>query len=114
MTSRLFNMIAAAVVAVAIAAPSANAEEIKSYDLIIKDHKFIPQELEIPANQKVKLIIKNQDKTAAEFESHELKREKVIQGNSQAVVFVGPLSAGRYPFFDEFNEATTKGAIVVK
>ena len=114
MKSIFLGTLASAFLVIAGASTAAFAEGIKNFDLVIKDHKFIPQELEIPANQKVKVTIKNQDSTAAEFESHELRREKVIQGNSQAVVFVGPLAPGRYPFFDEFNEATTKGAIVVK
>lgn len=84
------------------------------FTLIIKDHKFQPAELTIPADVKVKLIVDNQDATPEEFESHELNREKVIPGNSQAKIFVGPLKAGTYPFFGEFNEATAQGKLVAK
>lgn len=82
--------------------------------IIIKDHKFQPAEVAVPANTKVKLVIINQDATPEEFESHELNREKVIPGNSQAKIFVGPLAAGTYPFFGEFNEATAQGKLIVK
>ncbi len=84
------------------------------YTLTIKDHKFSPEALEIPAGQKVKITIHNQDPTPEEFESHELNREKIIGGNSKGVVFVGPLEPGSYPYFGEFNMDTAKGTIVAK
>lgn len=90
------------------------AADTPEFKLIIKDHKFNPAELTIPAGVKVKLIVDNQDATPEEFESHELNREKVIPGNSQAKIFVGPLKAGTYPFFGEFNEATAQGKLIAK
>lgn len=92
----------------------ATAAHAEDYTLTLKDHKFSPAELTIPANEKVKLVIKNQDATPAEFESHKLNREKVIKGGSEASVFVGPLDAGRYEFFDEFHEDTAKGTLIAK
>jgi hypothetical protein len=82
--------------------------------LIIKDHLFYPSELIVPANKKMKLIVDNQDSTPEEFESYELNREKVILGNSKAVIFIGPLAPGEYPFFGEFNMATAQGKLIVK
>lgn len=84
------------------------------YRLVIKDHRFEPAELQLPAGKKVRLIVENQDASPEEFESHPLNREKVIAGNSTASIYVGPLEPGRYPFFGEFNEATAQGVIVVK
>lgn len=80
----------------------------------IKNHQFIPAEIEIPAGEKRQLIIENDDPTVEEFESHSLHREKVIPANSKVTVFVGPLKPGRYEFQGEFNEATAKGAVVAK
>lgn len=90
------------------------AEEVKEFTVSIKNHKFEPSEVNVPAGQKVKLIVKNEDKTAEEFESHELKREKVIAGGKQAVIFLGPLKKGEYPFFGEFNPKTAQGKIIAK
>ncbi len=84
------------------------------YILTVKDHAFSPKELTIPAGQKVKLIIKNLDPSPIEFESYELNREKIIAANGTGVVFVGPLKAGSYPFFDEFHMDTTKGTLIAK
>jgi len=82
--------------------------------LEIKDHLFFPSEIEIPANTKVKLLINNLDPTAEEFESYELNREKVIGGNRKAVIFIGPLPSGIYPFFGEFYPKTAQGKVLVK
>lgn len=82
--------------------------------ITIKDHKFEPAEVKVPAGKKVKLLIENKDSTPEEFESHKLNREKIIAGNSKASIFVGPLKAGRYPFFGEFNEATAQGVIIAE
>lgn len=84
------------------------------FEIEIREHLFFPAELEIPAHQKVKLIIYNRDPTPEEFESYELNREKVIMGNSQGIIFIGPLKPGEYPFFGEFNLKTALGKIIVK
>ena len=80
----------------------------------IQNHLFIPSEITIPENTKVKLLIHNLDDTDEEFESYELNREKVIIGNRRGVIFIGPLSAGEYPFFGEFFPKTAQGKVIVK
>jgi hypothetical protein len=82
--------------------------------LTIRNHRFEPSELRVPAGKKVKIVIDNQDPTPEEFESHELNREKVIPGKSKVPVFVGPLKPGRYPFVGEFNEKTAKGVLIAE
>jgi plastocyanin len=82
--------------------------------LVIREHKFVPAEIQVPAGKKIKLVIDNQDATAEEFESHELKREKVVPPKSKVTLFVGPLQAGSYPFFGEFHKDTAKGVLIAK
>jgi hypothetical protein len=84
------------------------------FTLIIREHRFEPAELRVPAGKKIKIVIDNQDPTPEEFESHELNREKVIPPKSKVPVFVGPLKPGRYPFVGEFNAQTAKGAVVAE
>jgi len=84
------------------------------YTLTIKDHRFQPPELAIPSGKKIKLLVVNQDATPEEFDSHALNREKVIAGNGSAVIFIGPLTPGRYTFAGEFHAATAQGTIVVQ
>ena len=110
MTLRSTFIISTLVGLIAINAQAATPE----YTITIKDHKFEPTTIEIPANTKIKLIIKNEDPTPEEFESHDFKREKIIAGNSTAKIMVDPLAAGEYKFFGEFNEKTAQGKLVVK
>ena len=84
------------------------------YEITIKDHKFSPMELIVPAGQKIKLRVSNQDATPEEFESHDMKREKIIGGNKTATIFVGPLESGKYHYFGEFNMDTANGYIIAK
>jgi hypothetical protein len=95
-------------------APAVALAQSTEFTIKIKDHRFTPAEVRVPANRQIKLVVVNEDRTPEEFESHELKREKVIPGNSRAPVFIGPLKPGRYPFFGEFHEATAKGVIVAE
>jgi plastocyanin domain-containing protein len=85
-----------------------------TYTLVIKDHKFQPTEIEIPAGKKVALIVKNDDPTPEEFESPQLRREKVVPGGQQVTVYIGPVKPGRYEFFGDFNPTTARGHIVAK
>jgi len=80
----------------------------------IRDHLFYPSTIEVPANQKIRLFIINNDPTPEEFESYELNREKVIPGNAKTVIFIGPLAPGEYPFFGEFFPKTAQGKVVAK
>lgn len=95
-------------------AAQAFAAEPKTYEITIKDHLFEPAELKIPANEPAILKVKNLDSTPEEFESHKLKLEKVIAGNSEATLRVRPLAPGSYKFFGEFNEDTAQGVIIAE
>lgn len=87
---------------------------VPELELEIRDHLFFPATLEIPAHQKVRLVVINNDPTPEEFESYGLNREKVIPGNSRTVIFIGPLEPGEYPFFGEFFPKTAQGKVVAK
>ena len=82
--------------------------------LVIREHKFVPAEITVPARRKIKLVIENQDATAEEFESDELNREKVVPAKGKVTIFVGPLEPGRYPFFGDFHKETAKGVLIAK
>ncbi len=86
----------------------------KEFHLTLENHVFIPSELKIPANEKVKLIIHNKDKTAEEFDSFDLNREKVLFPNIKTTIFIGPLSSGKYEYFGEYNPSSARGVIIVE
>lgn len=105
-----FSILLAAFSLFAINAFGQNSE----FKIIIKDHKFEPQNLEVPAGKKIKLFVENQDKTPEEFESHDFNREKIIAGGKTAIIFIGPLKPGTYKYFGEFNMDTAQGKITAK
>jgi len=92
-------------------ASAANADDPQ---LIIKDHKFQPERLEVPAGVKFRLMVRNNDPTAEEFESFQLNREKVVPPGKEIPVFLGPLDRGEYPFFGDFHQDTAKGVLIAK
>lgn len=110
---KMRTFIAFAVASMALHVANAMAAD-ESYSLTLKDHKFSPTELTIPAGKKVKVTVKNLDSTPAEFESDDFKAEKVIPAGKQVDVFVGPLKAGTYEFHDEYHEAESKTHLTVK
>jgi Cupredoxin-like domain len=88
--------------------------ETSEFTIAIKNHRFDPPVVTVPANTKVKLVIENQDPTPEEFESHDLNREKVVAGGAKASIWVGPLTPGTYIFFGEFHPDTASGTLVAK
>ncbi len=82
-------------------------------ELVIENHKFIPEILKVPAGKKIKLTVINKDDTVEEFESADLKREKIIPSNGQIKLNIGPLNPGKYEFMGEFHQDTAKGMIIV-
>ena len=73
-----------------------------------------PEQVEIPAGQKIKLVIKNDGPGPEEFESSDLNREKIIKAGKTAEVTIGPLNPGTYKFIGEFHPQTAQGRIVAK
>ena len=98
----------------ALVLPLSASAATPEFTIAIKDHRFDPAEVVVPAGKKVKLVIDNRDATPEEFESHDLKREKVIAGKTKATIWVGPLRPGKYRFFGEFHEATAQGLLIAK
>ena len=109
-------MLAISVMALAgIAAGSGAARaEDPVFTLNIKDHKYDPTELQVPANTKVKLVVRNLDTTPEEFEGYDLDREKIVTGGNEIIVYIGPLDPGTYKFFGDFHQDTAQGRVVAK
>jgi len=100
-------------IALALSVSLAHAEDLR-FSISIKDHKFEPASLNVPAGKKFKLVVKNMDSSAEEFESDDLHREKIIGGGKEATINIGPLKAGTYKFFGEFNPKTAQGTLVAQ
>ncbi len=108
---RTLLVLAGLAAALVLTPAAARADDLT---LTLKDHKFTPAEIKVPANKRVKLTVVNDDPTPEEFESHELKVEKVIPGKSKGIVRIGPLKPGRYHFIGEYHESTAKGVVIAE
>jgi len=86
----------------------------QDFNLTIRNHKFEPQEIRVPAGKRVSISVTNEDASAEEFESPSLKVEKIIPGKSKGVVRIGPLAPGRYEFFGDFHADTAKGVVIAE
>jgi len=94
-----------------LAAPAWAQDELH---LTIRDHRYLPEQIEAPSGVKFKLLVKNEDENTEEFESDELKREKLVPPGEEIPVFLGPLDPGSYNFFGDFHRDTAHGTLVVK
>ena len=110
---QIFTAVATALLPVAFAATVLAADD-GAVHIVIKNHRFIPSEVTVPAGKRVELIVENQDPTPEEFESNDLRREKIVVGHGKISVWVGPLPAGTYGFFGEYHEKTAHGKLIAK
>jgi len=96
------------------AAVQAQASDLPTFKLEMQDGKLIPPRIEVPAGQRIKIEVHNIGKSAAEFESVELRKEKVLAPGAQSFVVIAPLRPGEYKFFDDFHLNMPQGVIVAK
>jgi len=73
-----------------------------------------PAMIEVPADTRFKIEIENEGSDPIEFESTELRVEKVLAGGAKSYVVINGLKPGTYTFFDDFHPNTGKVQIVVK
>jgi hypothetical protein len=104
--------VAALGVALVTGGVSARADDLPT--LVFKNHRFIPDRIQVPANAKFQLKVQNTDDTADEFESVDLNREKLVAPGQTITVFLGPLDPGEYKFFGDFHQDTAQGVLVAK
>ncbi|HMH49237.1 MAG TPA: cupredoxin domain-containing protein [Candidatus Acidoferrum sp.] len=94
-----------------VAAAAADDLEIP---VTIEKNRFQPDVIKVKAGTPFVLVVTNKDATPEEFESKELRIEKVIPGGKTLKIRVRALKAGSYPFIGEYHEATAKGRIVAE
>jgi hypothetical protein len=91
-----------------------HAQDMPSVNLLIRDGRFVPATLAVPANTKFRLLIKNEGPGAEEFESIELRKEKVLAPGASSFLIFQPLKPGTYKFFGDFHPDTAQGQMVAK
>src|SRR5262249_23991820 len=110
---RLFGLpIAGVLAAVLLVAGAAAAADVQ-IALTLEKNQFQPAEVKVKANTPFVLVITNKNPKAAEFESKDLRVEKVVPAGKTVNVRIRALKPGTYAFFDDFNQQTT-GRIVAE
>jgi Cupredoxin-like domain len=105
---------AAAGMAFVLSALPALAEDLPVFQLVAKGGRFEPLTLQVPVGKRFKIEIANEGPGAMEFESRDLKQEKVLAPGARSYVVINPLKAGTYKFFDDYHQDTAQGTIVAK
>src|SRR5215813_11749903 len=116
MPGRLARLVAGLMVSGALLAvgPAFGADAPAEIALSIEQHRFQPEEIRVKAGAPFVLVNSNKDATPEEFESKELRVEKVIPGGKTLKVRMPALKKGAYGFVGEFHEATAKGKIIAE
>ena len=91
----------------------ASAMAAEPVSLILKDHRFTPAEIAAPSGERFKIEVTNEDDTPAEFESSDLRVEKIVVAGGKVTVSAGPLKPGAYAFFDDYHPDDAKGSLTV-
>lgn len=79
--------------------------------LTLKDHRFTPAAFTVPAGARVRITLINQDSSTEEFDSHDLRIERVVTPKGKISFDIGPLQPGQYAFAGEFHANTAQGKI---
>lgn len=93
---------------------AALADDPPKFELTIKDHRFSPAEIHVPAGTRTVITVRNEDDTPEEFDSSSLQVEKVVMGGRWGLVRLNPLAPGRYPFMGEYHPDTARGVVVAE
>ena len=113
-TLRRATLVAAAAILALFTTFALAAEELLVVKLSARDGKFEPLTIEVPAGKRFKIEISNDGKGPMEFESKDLKQEKVLAAGAKSSVVINALKPGTYTFFDEYHMDAPKGQIVAK
>ncbi len=105
-----------AVCAVFIVTGSASAQEPQEpvFRIEFNNGKVVPQRLEVPANTRFILELHNAGTEPAEFESKELRKEKVLAPGASSTLVIRTLDPGEYDFFDDFHLDEKPAVLVAK
>lgn len=112
---RLVTMLVVAGLAGLLAStPALAADSPPEIALTIEKNRFSPEEVRVKAGAPFVLVIANKDSGAEEFESKDLRVEKIIPGGKTVRLRMPALKAGTYKFFGEYHEKTAQGRIVAE
>jgi hypothetical protein len=110
-THSLFRAGMAVALGLALAG-AARAEDLATYAITLKNHRFTPTEIHVPTGKPFLVLVTNADNAPDEFEMLLPALEKVLMPGEQGLMRIKPLGPGRFPFFGESDPDSEQGAIV--
>lgn len=93
---------------------TAQAQEMPSFSVVAKDGRLTPEQIEVPAGRRIKLVVRNEGRGPIEFENLDLRVEKVLAPGATSFVVTPPLKPGAHTFIDEFHPETGKMQLIAK
>jgi hypothetical protein len=112
--ARVLGLVVGGLSLVSLASLAAEAKDLVTYEVTLKAQTFTPAELNVPAGEPFIIKLMNENDAPAEFESKDMKFEKIVPGHSKIVVKVKALPGGTFEFVDEYHEDTARGTVVSK
>jgi plastocyanin domain-containing protein len=79
---------------------------LPSHEVSIRDGVFRPSRIEVPAGQRIKIVLRNEGPGPLEFENADMNIEKILGAGGTSFVVLPKLKPGEYEFVDEFNMVT--------
>ena len=92
----------------------AQSAELPNLHVVVKDGRFSPERIEVPAGARIKLTLQNDGPGPLEFENDDMHIEKVLAAGARSFVVLPKLKPGEYSFVDEFNPITGELVVVAK
>ncbi|MGV1793516.1 cupredoxin domain-containing protein [Rhizobium sp. A37_96] len=96
-------LFAAAGLFVCAGTASLHAGEDPVFAIEFRDGVIMPLRIEVPANVRFKIELHNAGSSPVEFESVELRKEKVLGPGTTSFIVIRQLAPGEYTFFDDFH-----------
>ncbi len=93
---------------------AARADDDPVFRIEFNDGVVTPSRLEVPANRRIILDLHNVGQTPAEFESNQLRKEKVLAPGANSALVIRTLEPGEYDFFDDFHPGSPAAVLVAK
>lgn len=100
-------------VGLVLAVPAGAADD-PVFVIEFADGTITPQMLEVPAGRPFKLELRNTGASPVEFESLELRKEKVLGPGVTSFIVIRRLAPGEYRFFDDFHLGAEPALLIAR
>ncbi|MBN9550571.1 MAG: cupredoxin domain-containing protein [Alphaproteobacteria bacterium] len=102
------------VLVAALSATVARADDDPVFFIEFANGAIMPPVLEVPTDTRFKMELRNSGSDPVEFESIELRKEKVLGPGGTSFIVIRRLDPGDYHFFDDFHPGTAPATLVAR